>query len=224
MQAAARMSHKPSEDLEKVKRLIRSLLLSSKNGLSEKQLVRDYLMVTGERLNHHVFGYQSLMSFLRSMPDVVRMAPDRVCGVMLYGVAGENKDIQRVASLVARNKATKPYLNIKGTQTRPAAPPPRSIPPSVKLKFRTLMLSYPNGMPMEKFLDAFAQRFGYYLNLTQCGFSSVHAALTTLPDVVKLEYNEKLQQYYVKSVQQPPRICECVCMCDLRVHVFNYAA
>lgn len=194
-----------AQDLDTIKKVLRSLLISARHGLTERDLLRDYQQVTGERLNYRKFGHETFFSFLRSIPDVVRIVP-MSSGVLLFGEIGENKDVQRVASLVARSKVSKSKLNIRSMATfsRPP-PPPRVIHPSVKVKFRTLMLSYSNGIPLDKFLEAFAKRFGYYINL---GFSDIRSALATVPDVVKIEFNEQLKQYYVKGVHQKTRICE----------------
>ena len=200
-----------AQDLETIKKVLRSLLISARHGLTERDLVRDYQQVTGERLNHRAFGHVTMLSFLRSMPDVVRIVPNLSSGVLLFGEVGENKDVQRVASLVARSKVSRSKLNIKSTYNpSQRSPPSRFIPASVKLKFRTLMLSYSNGMPLNKFLDAYAKRFGYYINLSQLGFSDIRGALASVTDIVKIEFNEQLKQYYVKGVQQPTRICECM--------------
>lgn len=200
-----------SGDLESVKKTLRALLISSKHGLTEKQLLRDYTNVTGERLVVHVFGYSSLREFLKSIPDVVRMQPDRYgSGMILFGESGGNEDVERVASLVARQKSTKPHLQIKSSV--PAQPVRPAIPASVKMKLRTLMLSYPNGMSLDQFPDAFARRFGYYVNVNHWGFQDVRSALSIVPDVVVVEYSAALNRYMIRGAQQPPRLCECVCM------------
>lgn len=213
-----------NHDLETIKKVLRSLLISARHGLSERDLLRDYQQVTGERLSYRVFGHETFMSFLRSIPDVVRIVPNLSSGVLLFGEIGENKDVQRVASLVARSKVSRSKLNIRSMNTvsrPPSCPPSRVIPASVKLKFRTLMLSYPNGMPMDKFLDAFAKRFGYYINISQMGFIDIRSALATVPDIVKVEFNEPLNQFYVKGVQQTTRICESVLNAFISLESFS---
>ena len=207
-----------AQDLETIKKVLRSLLISARHGLTERDLLRDYQQVTGERLNHRMFGHVTLLSFLRSMPDAVRIVPNSSFGVLLFGEIGDNKDVQRVANLVARSKASRSKLNIRSMSTVSRPPPSCFIPASVKIKLRTLMLSYSNGMPLDKFLDAYAKRFGYYLTLSNLGFGDIRSALATVPDIVKIEFNEQLKQYYVKGVQQTTRICECIIILNANLY------
>lgn len=207
----SRLSGGQSSDLGSVKKTLRALLISSKHGLTERQLLRDYTNVTGEKLDIQAFGFRTLREFLNSLPDVVRMVPDRNGpGMILFGESGGNEDVERVASLVARQKTTKPYLQVKAPT--PAHHSPPTIPPPVKMKLRTLMLSYPNGMSLDQFPDAFARRFGYYVNVNRWGFQDLHSALTSIPDVLVVEFSELLHRYHIKVARQPPRICECVCL------------
>lgn len=60
-------------DIELVKKMLRAVLQSNKNGVSVSRLQSDYRALTGEFIQHKQMGYPSLEGFLRSIPSVVRM-------------------------------------------------------------------------------------------------------------------------------------------------------
>lgn len=191
-----------SQDMETVKKIVRALLTSSKHGLTERQLLRDYKTVTGEELDYHVLGFSTPKELFRAMPDAVgmKLASDNYTCI-LYGRSGGNADVERVASLVARQKSgKKTYTTFKSSK-----PLPPAIPPPFKVKLRTLMFSYPNGIYLEQFPEAFARRFGYYVNVNQWGFSDVQSALKTASDIVKLEFDEHRNQYKINCCPRAPK-------------------
>lgn len=60
-------------DIELVKKMLRAVLQSNKNGVSVSRLQSDYRALTGEFIQHKQMGYPSLEGFLRAIPSVVRM-------------------------------------------------------------------------------------------------------------------------------------------------------
>lgn len=185
------------KDFETVKKTIRSLLLSAKNGLTPVQLTKDYLAMIGNPIPVQELGFPSLFELLKHMPDAVAMHKSRGGTLMLRGVASDS--CIHVAQLVSRQKATKSYTAMKSgmratTSTKRVPPPtvpPRSkvpvVPETVKLRLNQLLISYPNGLPIIKFQEAYHRRFGYYLHPKDWGFDTVSDALATVPDIIKLK-------------------------------------
>ena len=62
---------------ECLRKEIRSLLISTKDGLTPQQLEKEYLLMVGNHLPLRILGYRSTMELVLDMPDVVRVCP---CG------------------------------------------------------------------------------------------------------------------------------------------------
>jgi predicted choloylglycine hydrolase len=63
--------------LNEIKIEIRSLLISSQNGLSEDELCRDYSLFNSQRsLPYQLFGYSTKTDFLNSLTDILYRSSD----------------------------------------------------------------------------------------------------------------------------------------------------
>lgn len=60
-------------DVELVKKMLRAVLQSSKNGVVLSRVQADYHALTGDFIPHKQLGYRNLENFLRSIPDVVQL-------------------------------------------------------------------------------------------------------------------------------------------------------
>lgn len=83
---------------------IRSLLISTKDGLTPQQLEKEYLLMVGNHLPLRVLGYQSTMELVLDMPDVVSVCP---CGdgtVILKAIPDEST--KGIASLAAKQRSS----------------------------------------------------------------------------------------------------------------------
>lgn len=57
----------------------------------------------------------------------------------------------------------------------------------MKEKIRNLMMSYPAGIKLNDFSNAYARMFGHYLNLGRENFKGIEDLLKSMPDVVAIE-------------------------------------
>ncbi|XP_035385922.1 tudor domain-containing protein 7A [Electrophorus electricus] len=92
-------------DVDLLKKMLRAVLQSSKNGVALSRLQSDYRALTGESIQYREMGHASLESFLRSVPNVVRLERDRSGEVVC--VAAVCKETAHIAQLVSRQKNLK---------------------------------------------------------------------------------------------------------------------
>ncbi|KAM9705883.1 tudor domain-containing protein 5 isoform 2-T2 [Dama dama] len=88
---------------ECLRKEIRSLLISTKDGLTPQQLEKEYLLMVGNHLPLRILGYRSTMELVLDMPDVVSVCP---CGdgtVILKAIPDEST--KGIANLVAKQKS-----------------------------------------------------------------------------------------------------------------------
>ena len=174
-------------DRAELKKRVRALLISSKQGCTPNNLLRDYKSVFGEGLPLNEFGYRSVVAMAEDMPDVVRIQQGGSHGVLLRGVADEST--RHIAKMVSRQRSTG-YHQLKAEQpvkraiTAITTP---SIPFHIQGCLRQLLHAYPNGLPIEQFEEAYARRFGYYLSLRRLKCNSLQELINNVPDILKID-------------------------------------
>ncbi|XP_077574664.1 tudor domain-containing protein 7A [Stigmatopora nigra] len=89
---------------ETIKKDLRSVLQSSKEGVEAKNLQFEYKSLVGEEIPFHKLGFKHLEDFLRSIPSVVRL-DYRNGNLRCFAVAC--RETEHIAQLVARQKSSK---------------------------------------------------------------------------------------------------------------------
>ena len=172
-------------DRAELKKRVRALLISSKQGCTPNGLLKDYRSAFGEGLPLNEFGYRGVMGMAEDMPDVVRIQQQGGgYGVLLRGVADEST--RHIAKMVSRQKNTG-FHQIKSDQPVRRTVSTPSIPFHIQGCLRQLLHAYPNGLPIEHFEEAYARRFGYYLSLRRLKCNSVQELVNNVPDVLKID-------------------------------------
>ena len=96
-----------TSDLERSKKYLRSILLATKGGVPEAQLVKRYREQTGENIPFRRFNCSSLQAFLQSVPDVCRVTV-RGGAVVVEGVAtAETKHIKEMVKMQGLHPAAR---------------------------------------------------------------------------------------------------------------------
>jgi len=107
--------------LEKVKRNLRPTLISQKGGVSLERLNMDYSELMGEGIPFRQLQFQSMETFLRSIPDICTVQW-RGGELVVAGVADENT--QHIVKMVSLQKTKTRKKKKGGGPTRPMHRPP----------------------------------------------------------------------------------------------------
>ncbi|XP_059529583.1 tudor domain-containing protein 5 isoform X2 [Myotis daubentonii] len=182
--------------LECLRKEIRSLLISTKDGLTPQQLEKEYLLMVGNHLPLRVLGYRSTMELVLDMPDVVSVCP---CGdgtVILKAIPDEST--RGIASLVAKQRSSHKVRNsmqkgrasvCSGSSFHHRVPYRGRVPPIlpavVKSELKDLLALSP--VLLSDFEKAFAKRFGRSFQYMQYGFLSMFEVLNAASDVISVE-------------------------------------
>ncbi|XP_058395926.1 tudor domain-containing protein 5 isoform X1 [Diceros bicornis minor] len=181
---------------ECLRKEIRSLLISTKDGLTPQQLEEEYLSMVGNHLPLRILGYRSTMELVLDMPDVVSVCP---CGdgtIILKAIPDEST--KRIASLVAKQRSSHKVRNsmqkgrasaCSGPSSRPRVPYRGRVPPIlpavVKSELKDLLAFSP--VLLSDFEKAFTKRFGRSFQYVQYGFLSMFEVLNAASDVISVE-------------------------------------
>uniref|UniRef100_A0A7N5JCH0 Tudor domain-containing protein 5 n=1 Tax=Ailuropoda melanoleuca TaxID=9646 RepID=A0A7N5JCH0_AILME len=181
---------------ECLRKEIRSLLISTKDGLTPQQLEKEYLLMVGSHLPLRILGYRSTMELVLDMPDVVTVCPYGDGTVILRAIPDEST--KGIASLVAkqrsshkvRNSAQKGRASVcSGPSSRRQVPYRGRLPPIlpavVKSELKDLLALSP--ILLSDFEKAFVRRFGRSFQYVQYGFFSMFEVLNAASDVISVE-------------------------------------
>ncbi|XP_064199976.1 tudor domain-containing protein 7B [Anguilla rostrata] len=129
--ASLRMS-----EVELVKKMLRAVLQSNKNGVSLAQLQADFKDLTGDFIPCKQMGFTSLDAFLQSLPSVVRM--ERTARGEVICFATVCKETEHIAQLVARQRSSKktgrPQLVNCQMRVKPPTPSMLNAKPRTSLR------------------------------------------------------------------------------------------
>ncbi|XP_004688586.1 PREDICTED: tudor domain-containing protein 5 isoform X2 [Condylura cristata] len=181
---------------ECLRKEIRSLLISTKDGLTPQQLEKEYLLMVGNHLPLRILGYRSTMELVLDMPDVVSVCPCWDGTVILKAIPDEST--KGIASLVAKQRSSHKVRNsmqrgrtsvCPGPTSRPRLPYRGRVPPIlpavVKSELKDLLALSP--ILLSDFEKAFAKRFGRSFQYVQYGFLSMFEVLNAASDVISVE-------------------------------------
>ena len=156
------------------------------------------------------------MELLHDMRDAVSVHY-RPEGTRLYGIA--DKSTKHIADMVASQKDSKKKKGPVNSSSHPTmsmitkrsaswgakdSPIPKA-PLTFHSQLKTLFLSYPNGVALHDFTEAFARRFGYYFSYKGWGFSTLEQVLGSIPEVITVETDQFRKIKVVRLTKLPAR-------------------
>ncbi|CAF1463282.1 unnamed protein product [Rotaria sordida] len=96
--------------LDEIKIEIRSLLISSKDGLTEDELCHDYSLFNSQRLlPYEIFGYSTITNFLNSLTDILYRSSDGY----IYPIVDHTTE--HIFKFVQQQRTKKKKINTKQT-------------------------------------------------------------------------------------------------------------
>ncbi|XP_064416218.1 tudor domain-containing protein 5 [Latimeria chalumnae] len=179
--------------LKSLKKDIRSLLTSAKEGLTPLQLQREYSSMIGSPLPLCTLGYRTIMELILDMPDVVNVQYCADGSVVLTAIADETT--KGIAGLVARQKSNPKAKSamrrarVEFVSSQPFLPRRGKVPPvlpaSAKCELKELLSDSP--VLLSNFERAFLKRFGRAFQFMRYGFYSMLEVLSTISDIVEVQ-------------------------------------
>jgi len=186
---------------------LRAVLNSTPTCLPLNRLEADYRHLVGHPIPFRDMGYNTLADFLKDIPDVI------TCWMshgQLMTKAVTVESTEHIASLVARqrNKKNIPSDMVPRSRkgSREQSGPPKPVPQTsssdyyiLRGRIQGLLFAYKSGIKLSQFLEAYAKRFGQYINLSTIGFTTVRELLESMNDIVDIRLSPSGDDFIVQS-------------------------
>ena len=195
------MSHKIGSDLDELRNNLKiditSLLFASKDGLAEKDLMREYSSLKGKSIPFRTIGFVTLFDFMKdpfmkSSVRIERRGPTWV----YFGIHSEaTKSLGEMVKNQNNLSKQRRQRNYRGNYLQgwdqynsgPLRSAKLTIPAHIlKSIEEVLRLEDDFKMSNEKFQLEYLKKTGFHFNFSEYGYESLRVLLQSLPHLVRL--------------------------------------
>ena len=202
---------------------LKSILLSSKDGLTERELSREYKVLNGRDIQYTCLGYNSLYDFLTSLANqsviyqqrrhpniIVYFAKEDNCTYQLRNLVSGQKDTQ------VREREHRRFREATSNRYRLQSPTvvsnsPVKVPYYIQFEIKTVLENAKgNALSRQEFKRNYYQLYPKFIDCEKFGYDSIKGLLESLKHFVEVrpcpndEYTVSLKQLEIQPQEQPP--------------------
>jgi len=209
---------------------LRAVLNSTQSCLPLNRLQADYCRLVGYDIPYRDMGYNTLSEFVMDIPDVITCWESHG---QIMTKAVTHKSTEHITSLVARQR-NNPRNQPSNDVLPHTAPREKREPPKLEKqtnssdyhilrgKIQELLYSYKSGIKLSQFMEAFARRFGQYINLLSIGFTTVRELLESMNDITEISPVVSGDEFIVESKLRPSAaVFQGLCTLTMYYKVWN---
>ena len=175
---------KESKDIDEIKKVIRSLLLSTKHGLTVNELCSEYNIITSKVIPYKALGYFSAIDLVKDMPDVVQPVFHRDGSMLLRGIADQYT--AHIKALVHGQKSVDTPSKLYTPQQILSGATKKTVSSFIQSKILFVLKDHPSGLEIDAFENAYVQEYGKKINPLLQGYTSIQSLLGSCSDILKL--------------------------------------
>ncbi|GFS69424.1 tudor domain-containing protein 5 [Nephila pilipes] len=204
-------------DFDNVKKEIRSVLISVKEGLTLREFLKAYRNLVGIRFPSRELGYTTDIDLLNSIPEVVHVQENRDGSFLLRGIADDTTE--HIQNLVQKQKSVKKkttnqsYVtnitrlnqmsaSVKMDKCRPF------VPAQLRLDIIQIVKQYPEGIGYTALMTEYSKTFSKNLNLIWLSSNpsvQFEKLVSVIPELKLKTVGNSLKLCFVDNFQKTSR-------------------